>query len=254
MPRKVRETTRRSHFAGRKAMGFGIRILFYAPLAAAGFIYVGAASPAQARVKETVLYSFSGGSDGAAPQAGLIADETGALYGTTIAGGISNSACFGPCGVVFKLTPPARQPPWSETSLWSFTGGNDGASPFGGLFARNQSPSRRKTLYGTTTFNGPSFPAACFGFGCGTVFKLTDGALTTLWGFTGGSDGANPSGSLIGDEGTGPLYGTTQGGGTSGNGTAFKIDTIDQILTTIGTFSGSPDGATPGLGALLADD
>lgn len=78
--------------------------------------------------------------------------------------------------------------------------------------------------------------------------------MTTLWGFTGGSDGANPFGSLIADENTGALYGTTSGGGASGNGTVFKIDTVDQTLTTIYSFLGSPDGAGPDLGALLIDD
>jgi len=123
-------------------MGFHIRVAFYGLIATASVVCTGAAVSAQAQVKETVLYSFSDGSDGGNPFAPLIADETGALYGTAELGGISNSACFGPCGVFFKLTaPPARQPPWSETTLWSFTGGNDGASPFGGLFARNDSPS-----------------------------------------------------------------------------------------------------------------
>ena len=124
-------------------------------LVAVTFVCTGAAFPAQAQVKETVLYAFSGGNDGQAPFAGVIADERGALYGTAEYGGINNPACLFYCGVVFKLTPaPAPHPPWSETTLWSFSGGNDGANPFGGLFAPNESPSHKKTLYGTTSFNG----------------------------------------------------------------------------------------------------
>jgi uncharacterized repeat protein (TIGR03803 family) len=126
---------------------------------------------------------------------------------------------------------------------------------FWGLFNQNNSPVPNARLYGTTAFGG-AFPPECFGAGCGTIFKLTDHALTTLWSFSGGSDGAFPFAALIADEETGALYGTTEviGTGASGNGTVFKIDTIHQTLTTIYSFSGSPDGATPGLGALLADD
>jgi uncharacterized repeat protein (TIGR03803 family) len=92
----------------------------------------------------------------------------------------------------------------------------------------------KKTLYGA---------ASGLGCGNGAVFKLTDGSLTTLWAFTGGSDGAHPLAGLIADK-TGALYGTTTGGGASGNGTVFKIDPIGQTLTTIWSFSSS-DGSYP---------
>ena len=226
-------------------MGFTIRYVLCALLAAAALVRVGATSPADAQVQQTVLWTFLGGNDGAAPSASLIADERGALYGTTQVGGAFPAGCFGGgCGVVFKLTPPARdQIAWTETTLRSFSGGSDGSTPFGGLFARNQSPSSKKSLYGTTTFGGALDAPLCFGEGCGTVFKLTDGSLTTLWSFTGGSDGAFPVAALIGDEETGTLYGTAESGGTSGNGVVFKIDTIDQTLTTIYNFSGGNDGS-----------
>jgi hypothetical protein len=86
-------------------MGFSERIVFYGLVAATAIVCV--VSPAHAQVKETVLWSFSG-SDGFGPAAGVIADERGALYGTTQIGGAVNSPlCFGSgCGVVFKLTPP----------------------------------------------------------------------------------------------------------------------------------------------------
>jgi uncharacterized repeat protein (TIGR03803 family) len=119
---------------------------------------------------ETVLYHFTGGSDGSLPYAGLIADNSGALYGTTQQGG---SGCPpNGCGTVFKLTPSAKgQTAWTETVLYRFTGGSDGATPRAGLFADKQG-----VLYGTTTVGGgqsgcPQFTALFVG--CGTVFKLT---------------------------------------------------------------------------------
>ena len=78
---------------------------------------------------ETVLYRFQGGSDGGYPYAGLIADEQGALYGTTI------GFASGGYGTVFKLTPPAKdQTAWTETVLYRFCSQpscSDGAQPPG---------------------------------------------------------------------------------------------------------------------------
>jgi uncharacterized repeat protein (TIGR03803 family) len=100
---------------------------------------------------ETVLHAFTGGSDGGSPQAGLIADSKGNLYGTTAYGGASNA------GTVFELTPPATAGgAWTETVLSSFNY-SDGANPVG-------------ILYGTTSGGGVSCPYV----GCGTVFELTD--------------------------------------------------------------------------------
>jgi len=99
-------------------------------------------------------FSFTGGSDGGAPVAGLIADTSGALYGTTSEGGIGNN------GTVFKLTPPAKgQTTWTETVLYRFTG-SDGSGPVAGLIADNLG-----ALFGTTLNGGIS--------NNGTVFKLT---------------------------------------------------------------------------------
>lgn len=150
-------------------MGFTIRYVLCALLAAAALVRVGATSPADAQVQQTVLWTFLGGNDGAAPSASLIADERGALYGTTQVGGAFPAGCFGGgCGVVFKLTPPAAgQTSWTETVLWSFLGSNgDGDLPAAGLLA-----DENGALYGTTQFGGTL--SACGGFGCGVVFKLT---------------------------------------------------------------------------------
>jgi uncharacterized repeat protein (TIGR03803 family) len=145
----------------------------------------------------TLLYSFKGGSDGAAPYAGLIFDGQGALYGTTVFGGIYDY------GTIFKLTPPsAGETQWTETVLYSFTGGPDGGNPayFGSLIFDSSG-----ALYGTTQNGG--------NYGYGTVFKLTPGSgtqwtETVLYSFTAGSDGRNPQSGVIFDS-SGALYGTT---------------------------------------------
>jgi uncharacterized repeat protein (TIGR03803 family) len=166
---------------------------------------------------EQTLWSFSGGSDGGSPLAGVIADRTGALYGTTANGGATTTACFfgHGCGAVFKLTPPKDgKTAWSEQTLWSFSGGSDGAVPVAGLIA-----DRTGALYGTTENGGNNNNNVCSFGGHGVVFKLTPPAYgpaawteTTLWAFSGGSDGCGPVAPLIADE-RGAIYGTTQFGG-----------------------------------------
>jgi uncharacterized repeat protein (TIGR03803 family) len=101
------------------------------------------AGTALAAPVETVLYSFTGGSDGINPFAGLIFDKEGALYGTTVNGGSGN------VGTVFKLTPPAKgRKIWTETVLYSFrAGGSDGISPEAGLIF-----DKLGALYGTTYY------------------------------------------------------------------------------------------------------
>jgi uncharacterized repeat protein (TIGR03803 family) len=176
---------------------------------------------------ETVLYSFKGGSDGISPFARLVADERGALYGTTINGGACASSDSG-CGTVFKLTPPAKgQTAWTETVLYKFAGSPDGAFPFAGLIVDEQG-----AFYGTTN-SGGTCPSS--NFGCGTVFMLTPPAKgqttwteTVLYSFKGGSDGGVPGAVLIADE-QGALYSTTDFGGSgtcdtsTGCGTVFKL-------------------------------
>jgi uncharacterized repeat protein (TIGR03803 family) len=110
---------------------------------------------------ETVLHSFTNSDgDGANPNAGLIMDKAGNLYGTTFSGGDLTCSFGEGCGTVFKLDTSGN-----ETVLHSFTGG-DGAFPVGGLIR-----DKAGHLYGTTTGGGT---ATCsFSEGCGTVFKLT---------------------------------------------------------------------------------
>ncbi|MGH9206790.1 MAG: choice-of-anchor tandem repeat GloVer-containing protein, partial [Acidimicrobiales bacterium] len=183
---------------------------------------------------ETVLHTFAGGSsDGANPRAGLIADSSGNLYGTTGSGGASND------GVVFKLTPGG-----TETVLHTFMGGGDGAFPLAGLIADSSG-----NLYGTTESGGGTGCIA--GFGCGTVFKLSPGGTeTVLYSFKGGpSDGAQPFAGLYADS-SGNLYGTTSGGGASRWGTVFKLSPGG--TETVYSFTGGSDGGQPVAG-LIAD-
>ena len=108
----------------------------------------------------TFLYSFRGGNDGAGPEAGLVRDSAGNLYGTTFGGGGSH-ACdswSSGCGTVFKLDPTGR-----ETVLHAFTG-PDGATPHSSLVLDSAG-----ILYGTALFGGT---ACSFPPGCGVAFKL----------------------------------------------------------------------------------
>jgi uncharacterized repeat protein (TIGR03803 family) len=147
----------------------------------------------------SVVHSFVGGSDGANPLGGFTIDAAGNLYGTTNVGGASSE------GTVFKVGPKGK-----ETVLHSFTGGTDGANPQASLIM-----DAIGNLYGTTNAGGPP--------GVGTVFRITSrGKETVLFSFAGGKDGANPQAPLVMDA-KGNLYGTTAAGGTSGNGTIFKL-------------------------------
>jgi uncharacterized repeat protein (TIGR03803 family) len=160
---------------------------------------------------ESILYTFTGGTDGGLPFGGLIRDAKGNLYGTAGAFGPPPA----PDGVVFGIN-PAR----TELVLHSFSG-TDGNSPRGGLVADSTG-----NLYGTTTYGGTG---TC-PFGCGTVFKIDrQGHETVLYNFTGLADGANPVSTLVLDS-AGNLYGTTTAGGDSscitnsgGCGTVFKL-------------------------------
>jgi uncharacterized repeat protein (TIGR03803 family) len=173
----------------------------------------------------TSLYSFTGGTDGAAPAAGLVAGSDGFLYGTTGWGGAYGSGGAG-YGTVFKISTKG-----AFTSLYSFAGGNDGANPYAGLAQGSDG-----NLYGTTFGGGGTH-------GHGTVFQIsTNGILTGLYSFTRGSDGAGPNGLVQGSDGN--FYGTTGGGGTSNVGTVFRLS-INGAVSILYSFTGSTDGGGP---------
>lgn len=157
---------------------------------------------------ESVLHSFNG-ADGFAPEAGVILDKAGDLYGTASGGGTHNG------GVAFKLSHGT----WTETVLHSFDkNGTDGYQLSATLVL-----DKHGNLYGTTVWGGNL--NNCTGAGCGIVFRLspkTNGTWkeTILHSFS-GNDGAFPTAPLIFDK-AGNLYGTTQEGGNR-FGTVFEL-------------------------------
>jgi uncharacterized repeat protein (TIGR03803 family) len=190
-------------------------------------------NPAAAQT-ESVLYSFQGGLDGTQPVAGLIADKAGNLYGTTAFGGAADS------GTIYELTYSAGL--WTETVLYSFQGGTDGAYPFSTLVLDESG-----NLYGTTLAGGTGCSI------CGTVFRLSrhGGTWTeTLLHSFSGLDGANPFGGLLRDS-AGNLFGTTNSGGTGFEGTVYKLTAQDDRRkgpwpeTVLYSFAGEVDGGLP---------
>jgi uncharacterized repeat protein (TIGR03803 family) len=179
---------------------------------------------------ETVLHSFSGGTDGSYPVAALIADSSGNLYGTTRYGGANGE------GTVFELA--ESNGAWTETILYSFLGGNDGASPAAAVVM-----DASGNLYGTTRLGGAE--------NAGTAFELkpVNGSWqeSVIWTFTGGDDGGSPQASLTPLAG-GELIGTTPQGGTKDSGTVFALKQVngqwkEQVLYNF--LGGSSDGAYP---------
>ncbi len=227
----------RAHFAD-------LLVLARSTSASLLFLLIPVCLPGQPKYNETVLHTFAGGSDGAQPQAGLIADSRGNLYGTTYAGGDTTACAPAGCGVVFELSPPTKAgQPWAETVLYAFKGGADGLWPSAGLVF-----DARGNLYGTTYAGGerqiclyPEGP-----LGCGVVFELSPPATGkgkwtyhVLYTFLGNNsstgtdilDGAGPLSTLVFDT-RGNLYGTTYSGGAinacagpgvHGCGTIFEL-------------------------------
>jgi uncharacterized repeat protein (TIGR03803 family) len=173
---------------------------------------------------ETVLYTFAGGSDGQNPNAGVIFDAAGNLYGTTTNGGTTG------LGTVFELTPPAAGgSPWTESILHSFLGGPvDGAHPVSAGVAFDHSGN----LYGVTSLGGiPPTGSGDNDFcsnGCGIVYELappaTPGApwTETVLHYFNGPLGWYPIGSPIFDA-RGNLYGEANKGGRHIIGNVYRL-------------------------------
>jgi uncharacterized repeat protein (TIGR03803 family) len=155
----------------------------------------------------TVLHNFNGTNDGAVPIAGVTLANDGNYYGTTLEGGAYNE------GTVYEITPSGV-----FTTLYSFTGGADGAEPWGGLIQATNG-----NLYGTTQQGGT--------YGDGTVFQVSlAGTYTTIAEFD-GYQGANSEGNLVqGPDGN--LYGVTLNGGQSGYGAFFSLTNIGALQIT----------------------
>ena len=168
-------------------------------------------TPASNAWTETVLHDFDPSSgDGANPVGGLIFDNLGNLYGTTTLGGANG------LGTVFELIPASNG--WTETVLYSFAGGDDGAGPRGPVTFDSTG-----NLFGTTGGGGA--------FDDGVVFDLTPNSAgwteSVVYAFQ-GVDGLQPEGGLVFDS-SGNMYGTTQSGGNeeqSGGGVAFELSPV----------------------------
>jgi len=189
--------------------------------------------------KESILYNFSGGSDGASPGGGVVLDKSGNLYGMTEVGG-NLSACSGGCGTVFKLSP--KHGGWNFSVLHAFSE-TDGGYPFTGL---SLAPSG--LLWGTTNSGGA-------GTG-GVVFNLKrDGSeYRVVYNFQANQyDQTQPGLSTLAFGKTGHVFGTTRSG--CNRGTAFMLfpsGRHNYKLKTIACFSGGGDGDTPWGGLLLS--
>jgi uncharacterized repeat protein (TIGR03803 family) len=194
--------------------------------------------------QQTVLYSFTGGGDGLDPHGGVTLDSVGNLYGTTVAGGFGGFCAGDGCGVVFELSPSNGG--WTETTLYSFQGLNDGFGPGGGLVFDSAG-----NLFGTAPDGGLH--------SAGVVFELSP----TIHGwrqrvihpFTGGKDGAVGSLGLLLLDTAGNLYGVTELGGTNGAGAVYKLSPTARgawKTTVLYDFKGMPDAGNP-YGGLIFD-
>lgn len=196
-------------------------------------------TPSSTGWTQSVLYRFTGSSDGGSPWAGLIPDESGNLFGTTIMGGTGY-------GTVFQLT--HSESGWTESVIHNMEG-SDGGWPLGSLVF-----DREGNLYGTTS---------CFGSdGAGTAFALSPangGWLLDLLrsfshhGSSCGPPGPGPSAGLVIDA-NGALYGTTYVAGLYGHGNVFKLTPVgdEWIYNSLYDFTGRSDGGEP-VGSLVVD-
>ena len=218
---------------------------------------------------EQAIYTFTGGtSDGSNPLSALIADKAGNLYGTTLTGGGNpNCSPFGEtCGVVFQLTPTSGGG-WTETVLYTFTGGADGGYSYNSLVMDADG-----NLYGTTDLGGTP-TGGCPGGTCGTIFELSppkqkggswkEKVLYSFCSQSGCTDGAYPQDRLILDK-EGNLYGTTNVGGLQGGcntsgfggygcGVVFKLTHGKKGWkeSVLYTFNGTSDGGFPYAGVIF---
>ena len=181
---------------------------------------------------ETILYRFKGLSDGAYPLGDLILDQPSeSLYGTTSEGGSHTQNCWDGCGTVFRLSSSGQL-----TTLYLFTGGNDGELPTARLVR-----DKDNNLYGTASIGGANY--------VGTIFKLTPkGKFSVLHTFEGGNSACPES--RLKRNAQGILYGTAESACTASSGSVFRLDP-DGTFTTLFAFDGD-GGANPYAG--LAKD
>ena len=202
----------------------------------AGFGTVFELSPSNGSWTKTTLYSFAGGNDAADPLTGVTFDHSGNLFGATVGGGVYGG------GAVFELT--NNQGTWTESVIYSFTGGNDGSYPEFGAPIFDSAGN----LYGTAAGGGPDNQ--------GVVYELTPsgGSWTesVLYSFTGGNDGGQPFAGLTFSK-EGNLFGAAAYFGANGDGTLFELlpGQSGWQQKTIYTFNGN-DGKYP-YGSVIFD-
>lgn len=186
---------------------------------------------------ETLLYSFAGGTDGVYPTGILASDAAGNLYGTTQSGG------SGGAGTIFELS-PGSSGGWTESVLYSFTGGADGGYPYGGVTL-----DAYGNLFGTTVEGGTNEG--------GTVFELSPvssggWAFSTIHTF-GGPDGL-ASYTPVTFDAAHKLYGTTREGGTHGYGVVFEMESSAGGVwneSVLYSFTGGKDEGFPMSGLVI---
>jgi uncharacterized repeat protein (TIGR03803 family) len=192
---------------------------------------------------ESVIYSFTGGTDGGSPQGGVILDSKGNLYGTAENGGANGA------GVVFEFVPNSNGG-WTEQVIYNFNGfvnSDDGALPDGPLVF-----DKKGNLYGATQAGGTS--------SAGTVFELSpgsNGAWTekVIYNFLSGVGNPSPFQVAFVVDTSRNLYASAQNCGTYGYGCVFELvlgtngDYTEKVLYS---FSGDDDGYIP-LGSLIID-
>jgi uncharacterized repeat protein (TIGR03803 family) len=225
-------------------------------MAVVAAIFVGIAYATGPQVQ--LVYTFTGNPNGYSPTSTLVADKAGNLYGTTDVGG--NGLCTWSggaqpgCGAIFELSPPSGSGgAWTETLLYSFQDSSDGALPYGGLVT-----DAAGNLYGAASAGGSGLSLLA-----GTIYELSPPAVsggawtfTKLYTFQPNSkiDGQTPLGTLVFDH-AGNLYGTTENGGATNDGTVFKLSPPSVLggswtETIVHSFSGA-DGRAPESGLYI---
>ncbi|HEX3653575.1 MAG TPA: choice-of-anchor tandem repeat GloVer-containing protein [Rhizomicrobium sp.] len=189
----------------------------------------------------TVLYSFTGGADGAEPYKGVTLDSAGNLYGTAVTGG--GGVCEGGCGIAYKLT--NNNGSWTQTVIHQFQGTDDGQGP-GACLTLDDSGN----LYGMAPTGGVN--------GLGTIYEMKPakhGAykFKVLHAFTGADGIGGSAGALVLQDGA--LYGAATAGGANGQGSIYRL-TLNKMgrwkFKLLYSFLGEPDAGFP-YGGLIFD-
>lgn len=185
---------------------------------------------------EKVLYSFINGSDGAMPASGVVFDQFGDLWGTTLNGGA--------WGTIFELLPTGGE--WELDTIFDFNGSWSGANPFGQLRT-----DAHGNIWGTTADGGN---------GGGVVFEVSHSqygwSVQIVYSFPNCCDASHPYyGPLVFDN-SGNVYGASAGGGQYGYGAVFKLTETNGgwSETVVYSFLGQDDGAYPYGGLTFVDD